>query len=102
MTSERLTLARKDDRLIKWLLTLSSGIALLVCGQFIYMLQSSAAQAVEIQTNKNDIKDLKDFKLKLIRIEVMTEMTVNKQNEMSAQIKEIAGKQNQILSKGRK
>lgn len=75
---------RKDDDLMKWLLGISASIVILFLGQFIFMMQSNAAMIERVNTNSSDIRELKDFKLKLIRIEVMSEMTVNKVNEIAA------------------
>lgn len=61
---------RKEDVLTRWILGILSALTLLYVSQVIKSLN---------ETN--------EFKYKIIRIEVMTEMTVNKINELSAHVK---------------
>lgn len=75
---------RKDDDLMKWLLGVCASIVVLFIGQFIFMIQSNASTVERVNANTSAINELKDFKYKLIRIEVMSEMTVNKVNEIAA------------------
>ncbi len=67
---------RKDDVLIKWVLGLLSALTLLYVSQLI-----------------KGINETNEFKYKIIRIEVMSEMTVTKINELSALVKATNKKQ---------
>jgi len=64
------TTKTKDDILNKWILGILSALTLLYVSQVI-----------------KGINETNEFKYKIIRIEVMTEMTVNKVNELTAHIK---------------
>lgn len=82
-----MTARRKDDVVVKWILGIVASMAVLFVAEFIMGLKSSARIEEQVRTNTASINELKDFKLKLIRIEVMTEIAINKLNDMSALVK---------------
>ena len=80
---------RKDDFLIKWVLGIVASIAVLFVIESFNGMKAEARITEQVKINTQNIQELKDFKLKLIRIEVMTEMTINKLTDVASTIKTI-------------
>lgn len=81
------TAKREDHALIKWILGIVASIAVLFVIEFFSGIKAEARLIEQVKANTQGIQELKDFKLKLIRIEVMTEMVVNKINEVAGTVK---------------
>ncbi len=81
---------KKDEIMIKWVLGIVASMSVVFLVEMMNGMKSDATMHRQVMVNSQDIKELKDFKLKLIRIEVMSEMSLNKLNDLVLKVDKVS------------